>query len=91
LSVDADLRVGVAPDHRIDAPYPNLMVLVDCGTGQVLLTAIRSDGPWIVRDAGGLNVVQATNRAEAITALIECALHSLSDDSYVTLIPHGLI
>jgi len=91
--VDADLRVGVAPDHRIDAPYPNLMVLIDCATGQVLLTAIRSDGPWIVRDAGDLHCVQATNRAEAITALIECALHSSGNDGYgyATLIPHGLI
>lgn len=75
--------------HQIIAFGTELMQLFDSTDGTIVVTAERIDGTWTVK-ATGIDDVTAANRADAITALIDQALASLSGTGYSTLVPHGL-
>lgn len=79
----------VHTDHQIVAFGPNLMQLFESNTGNLIVTATRSDDEWTIA-AEGVPDVTATSRHAAITAMTEQALAALGGSGYSTLVPHGL-
>lgn len=79
----------VQTDHHIVPVGGDQMTLFDPAAGQVIVTAERSNGTWVVK-ARGIKNAKADTRAEAITQMINHALTVLPGEGYSTLVPHGL-
>ncbi|AXH46866.1 minor tail protein [Mycobacterium phage Aminay] len=84
--------MNVQTDHQILGFGHNKMLLLDSGTGNVIVEANRTaDGqPWTVH-TDGVDDATAASRSEAVTAMTEHALAVLPGTGYSTLLANGLL
>lgn len=81
--------MDVRTDHQIVAFGTERMMLFDSEAGTVIVDANRSQGIWTI-EAQGIPDVTASNRPDAIQAMVEQALAALPGTGYSCTVPHGL-
>lgn len=81
--------MDVRTDHQIVAFGTERMMLFDSEAGTVIVDANRSQGIWTI-EAQGIPDVTASNRPDAIQAMVDQALAALPGTGYSCTVPHGL-
>ena len=81
--------MDVRTDHQIVAFGTERMMLFDAQEGNVIVDANRSQGIWTI-EAPGIPNVEASNRPDAIQAMVDQALAALPGTGYSCTVPHGL-
>ena len=83
--------MDVQTDHRIVSFGGDRMMLFDSAEGVVIVDCNRAGlgEPWTAVAEGVPDAV-ASNRTDAITAMVDQALKSLGGKGYSCTVPHGL-
>mgnify|MGYP000965608912 CR=1 FL=1 len=81
--------MDVRTDHQIVAFGTERMMLFDSEAGTVIVDANRSQGIWTI-EAQGIPNITASNRPDAIQAMVDQALAALPGTGYSCTVPHGL-